>query len=61
LENNHDGEVDLERVHIVVVKIAIKPADNKVVHDGKNPARRIVSSIAGILREFETYQADAMA
>jgi hypothetical protein len=44
-----------------MVKIAIKPADDKVVHDGENPARRIVSSIASISRGFETYQADAMA
>lgn len=37
LEHDDNREVDLERVGVVVVEVAIEPADEEVIEGGEHP------------------------
>jgi hypothetical protein len=39
LEDDDDGEVDLETVDVVMVQIAVEPADEEIVENGKEDCR----------------------
>ena len=37
MEDDDDGEIDLEAVDVVVVEVPVEPADEEVVGDGEDP------------------------
>jgi hypothetical protein len=53
-EHNDDGEVDLERINVVVVQRAVEEADDEVVQHRENPSRAqgVISSNVGQNRQL---------